>query len=119
MTNRQRIDNARIEGYITVLTEPHRPPSRGGNTRARHSHALVIDGQKYWFIALGARRWVFKNDTVSFAYEQDGGYLIVVVDSLEVRDRHGTIVVRGLRGSKPKLRTGVMRLPVSRREARD
>jgi hypothetical protein len=27
-----RIENAYIEGYITILTEPHRPPSRGGNT---------------------------------------------------------------------------------------
>lgn len=119
MKNRGRIENARIEDYVTVLTEPYRPPSRGGNTTARHSHALIIGEKKYWFIALGSRRWVFKNDTVSFEYEEDGGYLKVIVDSLEVKDRHGKVVVRGLRGSKPKLRTAETRLPVSRREARD
>ena len=117
MTN--RIENAHIEVYRVVLTEPYRPPSRGGNTTARHSHLLVIDGQKYWFVALGSCRWVFKNDTVSFNYRREGDYCHIVTESLEVRDRHGKVVIRGLRAAKHKLRTATARLPVSRREARD
>jgi hypothetical protein len=104
---------------MTKLTEAHRPPSRGGNSKARHSHGLVIDGACYWFVAKGARRWVFKRDTVSFDFKGVGRFLQVVPGTLEVRDEHGEAQTRGLRGPLKKLRTAPTRLPSSRREAKD
>lgn len=114
-----RVENARWQRYVTRLTEPHRPPSKGGNTTARHSHGLVIDGACYWFVAKGARKWVVKRDTVSFDFKREGRFLQVVRGTLEVRDENGQVVARGLRGPLKKLRTAPTRLPSSRREARD
>lgn len=112
--------NARRSSYQTILIEPHRPPSKGGNTRAWHSHVLVVDGVRYSFLAIGARRWVYAGDTVSFEWKWDATkkYRNIRSDSIKVRDKNGAVIERGLRGDKP-IRTAEARMPVSRREMRD
>jgi len=117
--SRHRIDNARIENYRPALIEPHRPPSRGGNTSALHRHYIRINGETYNFRALGSQQWVFKSDRVSFNYEDNGGYKTILKATLRTIDIHGHHVVRGIRGFKPTLRSASSRLPVSRRETRD
>lgn len=115
---RARTENAKIESYRTVLKEPHRPPSRGGNTSALHAHYLSIDAETYSFLALGSRQWVYKSDTVCFEYEVVGPYKNIVKETIRTTDAEGREVVRGNRGFKQKLRTALSRLPASRREAR-
>lgn len=117
--SRLKLENKRVTAYQKFLKENHRPPSRGGNTNALHSHVLEIEGEKYSFLALGAQQWVFKEDTVSFEYEIKDGYKNIVKETLVTIDRHGQTVVRGNRGFKKTLRTAVTRLPGSRREQRD
>lgn len=112
-----RITLRPIENYTTILAEPGRPPSKGGNTRALHSHRLTIDGEHYSFLALGSRKWVFASDVVSFDYVlTPEGYRNIIKHSLRAFDKNGKAVVRGDRGSKPTLRTAPTRLPGSRRE---
>lgn len=113
------VENRQVEGYVVFLKEKHRPPSRGGNTRALHAHVLTIDGEKYSFLALGARKWVYRSDTVSFKFVIKDGYRNIVKETLVCIGPTGIPVVRGDRGSKPKLRTADTRMPVSRREQRD
>ena len=115
----ERITDAQVEDYRTSLQEPSRPPSRGGNTGAMHQHVIFVGGQRYSFRALGSQRWVFKSDRVSFEYELNGPYRNVITSTLKTIDAKGREVVRGNRGSKPRLRTAPARLPASRREQRD
>jgi hypothetical protein len=115
----ERIENEKITEYELFLRENSRPPSKGGNTRALHSHVLLIQGEKYSFLGLGSQQWVFKSDTVSFDYEVKDGYKNIVKESLVTLDSKGNSVLRGNRGSKPKLRTAATHLPASRREQRD
>lgn len=114
------VENVRPSSYLAFLNEPHRPPSRGGNTGAQHAHVLVVDGQKYSFLALGARKWVYLSDTVSFTWKWDASrkYRNIDPSSVKVRDKTGADVVRGLRGAKRR-RTAQTRMPVSRREMHD
>lgn len=101
------------------LREPSRPPSRGGNTGALHSHVLRVDGEDYSFLARGSQQWVHKSDTVSFDYVIQGRYRNILPATLMAIDRHGRRVARGNRTVKPQLRTVAARLPASRRERRD
>lgn len=114
-----KIDQKKIEKYTLFLKESYRPPSKGGNANALHSHVLEIEGVKYSFLALGSQRWVFKTDTVSFDYEIKNGYKNITVETIATLDRNGKSVVRGNRGYKNQLRTAQARLPSSRREQRD
>lgn len=111
-----KIENAKIESYATYLRENSRPPSKGGNTKARHSHVLGINGEKYSFLALGSQQWVFKTDLVSFEYELNGSYKNIKSETLVTVDKNGKEVVRGNRGYKRQLRTAKTRMPASRRE---
>ena len=111
-----KITNAKIENYSAFLIEKPRPPSRGGNTKALHSHVLTINGKKYSFLALGTKQWVYKSDTVSFEFEAKDQYKNIKKATIETRDKNGNKVVRGNRGFKKKLRTAETRMPVSRRE---
>ena len=61
-----RVERATVQNYRTVLTDKYRPPSKGGNTRAWHRHSLTINDESYSFWALGAKRWVYASDTVTF-----------------------------------------------------
>ena len=113
------VSNKKISDYTKILTEKSRPPSRGGNGNARHTHILTIDGERYSFIAFDSKQWVFKTDTVSFDYELSNGYNNIAPDSIVTIDKNGKAVVRGNRGYVKKLRTADTRLPGSRREQRD
>lgn len=114
-----RIELQPVENYTTWLIEPSRPPSKGGNTRALHSHRLTIGGEHYSFLALGTRKWVFAEDKVSFDFViTSEGYRNIQSWSIRTFDNSGKGVTRGIRGSKPKLRTAVARVPGSRREFR-
>lgn len=106
------VQGVHVTRYTTILIEQHRPPSRDGNTRAWHSHALWIDGEKYTFRALGSRKWVYVGDRVSFRWRWDPSqrWRNIDIDSVNV--------VRGERGFK-QWRTAPTRLPASRREQRD
>lgn len=113
-----KIENKHFEKYGLFLVEKHRPPSRGGNTSALHSHALTIDGERYSFLALGSQQWAYKPDTVSFDYEIKDGYKNIVVETFVAISKSGSPIVRGNRGFKPTLRTADSRMPASRREQR-
>lgn len=114
-----KVAHKRLTDYRVFLKEEYRPPSRGGNTRARHAHVLTIDGETYSFLALGSQKWVYKTDTVSFEYETKDTYKNIIKETLVTVDAKGREVVRGNRGIKKRLRTAPTRLPGSRREQRD
>lgn len=114
-----RIEMQPIEAYATWLIEPSRPPSKGGNSRALHSHRLTIGGEHYSFLALGTRRWVFADDKVSFDFvTTPEGYRNIQSWTIRTFDKNGKAVLRGIRGRKPTLRAAAARMPGSRRESR-
>jgi hypothetical protein len=104
--------------YAPILVEKHRSPARGGNAKALHSHALVIDGEKYIFKALGSKKWAYVGDLVSFKYVISGGHRLVLKNTFATVDAKGAEVVRGERGFKRTLRTAAQRMPGSKREQR-
>lgn len=111
------VTDAKLDSYQAFLSEHHRPPSKGGNTRALHAHVLRLAGESYSFFAMGAKKWVFAADTVSFKYlVTEKGYRNILRDTLVARDKDGKPVVRGLRERKQVLRSAPTRLPGSRRE---
>lgn len=114
--SRPSITAAQFEHYGKYLKEPSRPPSRGGNTRALHQHVITIRGQKYSFLALGSQQWAFKSDNVSFEYDVVNGYKNIDKSTFKTVDSNGKVVVRGNRGTKPKLRTAQTRMPAKRSE---
>lgn len=116
----QKVRDAKIQSYETFLAEKSRSPSKGGNGRAWHSHRITIDGERYSWLGLGFRQWIYKADTVSFEWEWDATHKYRNVDagSIVVRDKDGKAVKRGERGTKA-WRTATQRAPVSRREWRD
>lgn len=114
------VHDAAFQDYRAVLKDKYRPPSKGGNTKAWHQHVVIIEGHRYAFLALGARKWAYKGDTISFDWSWDSSkkYRNVEPNSIVVRDRTGAPVTRGERGHK-KWRTAVTRLPGRRREWKD
>jgi hypothetical protein len=112
-----RVENATIEDYRTLLLEPSRSPSRGGNGPAWHSHRITINGDHYSWRGLGFRQWIYKSDTVSFEWEWDAShkYRNIDPDSIVVTDKNGKAITRGERGTKA-WRSATQRAPVSRRE---
>lgn len=115
-----KVTEATVDGYFAGLAERYRPPSRGGNTRAWHSHTLVIGEERYGFLALGKRKWVFVGDRVSFEWKWSDCKKYRNVNALTVStvDKAGHAVIRGERGVK-KWRTAPNPLPGSRRDQRD
>jgi len=114
-----RVEGKKFDDYQKYLREEHRPPSRGGNTKALHSHVLTIDGEKYSFLAHGACQWAFKSDTVSFDYViTKGKWRNILSETFVARDKDGEPVLRGRKPPK-KRRTAPPRMPGSRRERRD
>ncbi|MCY1451203.1 hypothetical protein D9M71_680580 [compost metagenome] len=114
-----KVEGKKISGYKFYLLEEYRPPSRGGNTSALHSHIFEIDGEKYSFQALGSQQWIYKSDTVYFEYEINGTYKNVKKETIVTLDKSGKKVERGNRDVKKKLRTAKSKLPTSKREQRD
>jgi len=117
---RFHISDAHVEGYRAVLKDKYRPPSKGGNTRAWHQHSFSIGDERFSFLALGARKWIYQGDSVSFDWQWDQSktYRNVDPDTVMVRDKSGAPIVRGERGGK-KWRTATTRLPARRSEWRD
>lgn len=113
-----KLENVQFEKYEKFLKEKSRPPSRGGNTNALHSHVLTIGGEKYSFLSPGSQQWAFKSDSVSFEYEVNAGYKNIIRETFAVKNKAGEPIVRGNHGVKPKLRTADSRLPASKREQR-
>jgi len=115
-----KVEKAVVDKYTAFLKDKHRPPSRGGNTRAWHQHSLIIGGERYSFLALGAKRWVYAGDTVTFEWDWDPTqrWRNVKPETVQAFDKNGKPVERGIRGGKP-WRRAETRLPVSRREWRD
>jgi len=116
--SRGKLENIQFEKYEKFLKEKSRPPSRGGNTNALHSHVLTIAGEKYSFLSPGSQQWAFKSDSISFEYEVKDGYKNIIKETFVVRNKTGEPIVRGNHGFKPKLRTADSRLPASKREQR-
>lgn len=116
----EKIENSGFVSYEAFLKDKHRPPSKGGNTRAWHQHVIVIAGVKYSFLACGSKQWAYKGDKISFEWDWDPTktYRNIVKETFRTVDRHGNPIVRGIRGDKP-WRTATTRAPVSRREWRD
>ncbi|WP_073963446.1 hypothetical protein [Serratia grimesii] len=114
-----KISGKKISAYQKILVEKSRPPSRGGNGKALHSHIITIDGIRYSFLANDSKQWVFKSDTVSFEYESEGVYNNINRESITTVDKNGDSIIRGNRGYTKKMRTADTRLPGSRRECRD
>ena len=106
----------KFDTYTTFPKEKSRPPSRGGNTKALHSHCLTFGGESYSFLGLGSKQWAYKSDLVSFEFEIKGEYKNIIPESLVTIERNGKEVFRGERGYKKTLRTVESRLPASRRE---
>ena len=113
------IKDAEIEDYRTSLQEHSRPPSRGGNKKALHRHALIINGEEYSFFVNGRLQWVHKGDRVSFRYKVKGQYRNILPETIQTVDSKGHQVVRGMRGITKKMRTVSARLPARRRERLD
>jgi hypothetical protein len=104
-----KVERATVQKYTAFLKDKHRPPSKGGNTRAWHQHALIVDGERYSFLALGAKKWVYASDTVTFDWEWDNTRQYRNIEAASVRafDNEGKPVVRGLRGDKENRRCEV------------
>jgi hypothetical protein len=117
--SRSKIENKHFQDYRLFLFEKSRPPSKGGNTKALHTHVLTIDGERYSFFALGSQQWAHKSDLVSFEYDLKDGYKNIVRETFVTVTNAGEPVVRGNRGFKAQLRTADARMPGSRREQRD
>lgn len=115
-----QVGSTEISNYKTFLTEPSRPPSRGGNTRAWHQHSFEVEGKRYSFLALGAKKWIYQSDTAQFSWEWDatGKYRNIIPETIKTLNKSGETIVRGERGTK-KWRTAESRMPASRREQRD
>jgi hypothetical protein len=107
-----RIEKAVVEEYRASLKDKHRPPSRGGNTRAWHRHVLVIAGEQYSFLAANAGKFVYKDELVIFDWEwdQSGRYRNIDRKSVVAWDASGCPVIRGNRDDKT-WRTADTRLP--------
>lgn len=99
------VERKKISSYKMFLKENYRPPSRGGNTNALHSHVIEVDGEKYSFLALGSQQWIYKNDIVSFEYKVENNYKNIVNASIVTTDKKGQEISRGNRGFKQQLRS--------------
>ena len=115
-----RVETVIPDDYTTILVEKYRPPSKGGNTSAMYSHAITIAGDRYSWLARGAKKWIFAKDRVSFDFfVTPEGYRNIIPQSIVTVDAAGKVVTRGDRRQKRLWRSAPTRLPGSRREARD
>ncbi|MCD8428489.1 hypothetical protein [Tenacibaculum finnmarkense] len=116
---KMKIENSKIEKYSSVLLEPSRPPSRGGNTKALHMHIITISDKEFSFKALGTKQWIFKTDYVTFQYEINNTYNNIILDTLITIDKKGDTIKRGIREEKEKQRIVQSRPPASRKEIKN
>ena len=93
-----KIENAKVLNY-----QLHRHYSSGRWNMGKDSkngsfykHVITtLDGNKYSFIAQGHRQYVYKEDTFSFEYEENGFYNNIDRESIVVHDKDGIRVWRG------------------------
>ena len=113
------IKDAELEEYKVYLQEPSRPPSQGGNKKAKHLHVLTVNGARYSFFAFGRPQWAHKGDRLSFQYEVNGPHRNILLDTFQTVNSKRQPVVRGVRDFTKKERTVATRLPARRRERLD
>jgi len=93
-----KVENAKVLNY-----QSHRHYSRGRWNMGKDSkdgsfyrHVITtLDGKEYSFIAQGYRQYVYKEDTFSFEYEENGLYNNIDRESIVVYDKDGVRVWRG------------------------
>lgn len=103
--NIYEIIEANVESYVTYLKEPYRPPSRGGNTKALHAHCLTVNGETFSFLALGAKKFVYKGELISFKYQIVNNYKNIIKETISSKDKKGVKHFSGNRDYKLTLRT--------------
>jgi hypothetical protein len=113
----ERLEKVPYESYKAYLKDKSRPPSKGGNTGAWHQHVLRVGGHTYSFLALGAAKWAYTGELVSFEWDWDPSrqYRNVKSETFLAWDKKGELIRRGDRGSKP-WRVADARMPASRRD---
>lgn len=93
------VENVQIEKYVTLFKYKYCPLVPNEYTGLWYQHRLIIDNEVYSFLALGAQRWVFKQDTVSFEWDWDktGKYRNIKATTLQTSNKNGKEIVRGTR----------------------
>ena len=89
----KKIENKTIESYDLYLKERNKS-SKIKKNQARHSHVIMIEGQKYSFIARGKKQRVFKTDSVSFDYQVKNGHNNIDKNTIITLDDKGELVKR-------------------------
>jgi len=115
-----KVEKQSFEEYGVYLQDKYRPPSRGGNKRAWHSHVITVGGERYSFLAPWGGKFVYKGETVSFdwAWDETKQYRNIDRATVVAWSKSGEPVIRGDRGDK-KWRTADTRMPVRRSEWND
>ncbi len=88
-----KIENKKIESYDLYLKERNKS-SKIKKSQARHSHVIMIEGEKYSFIARGNKQRVFKTDSISFDYQIKNGHNNIDKSTIVTLDQNGEIVQR-------------------------
>lgn len=88
-----KIENKKIESYDLYLKERNKS-SKIKKSQARHSHVIMIEGQKYSFIARGNKQRVYKTDSISFEFQVKNGHNNIDKSTIVTHDENGEIVQR-------------------------
>ena len=88
-----KLENKKIESYDLYLKERNKL-SKVKKTQARHSHVIMIEGQKYSFIARGNKQRVFKTDSISFDFQVKNGHNNIDKSTIVTHNENGEIVQR-------------------------
>ena len=88
-----KIENKKIESYDLYLKERNKS-SKIKKSQARHSHVIMIEGQKYSFIARGNKQRVYKTDSISFEFQIKNGHNNIDKSTIVTHDENGEIVQR-------------------------
>ena len=88
-----KIENKKIESYDLYLKERSKS-SKIKKNQARHSHVLMIEGEKYSFIARGNKQRVYKTDSISFEFQVKNGHNNIDKSTIVTLDENGEIVQR-------------------------
>ena len=84
-----RVEKAQFQQYETIALH--------GSINA--IHRITIGGEVYSFVAPLRRRWVYKNDTISFDWELDSdtGQRRIDCDTVAVLNKDGIPIKHGCR----------------------
>jgi len=95
----------KIDSYKKYLKEPSMPPSRGGDGSCLHQHYIEIDGETYSWFGFGGQQWIYKSETVSFEYVENGQYKNIIPETIETTDKNGNVSIPEQNFRKKRLRT--------------